>query len=441
MVTGLFGTPLAAANLATVGAWLFWWIAIIFVILFLGKSWCFVCPWNALAEWTRWGTPWNRRRTPLSLERPWPRWARNIFPALIFFAVFIWLELGVGLTLLPAATALLALILTVLAVASAVIFRNMPFCRYFCPVGRVAGLYSLVSPIELRSADPAACAACRNKDCLRGNSAGYPCPTAQYPGRLEKNTYCLLCLECAKTCPKDNLRLSPRPFAADLLAPFRPRRDEAYGALALLALVLLHTLTMVPPWTNLDNALQLATGLGYWPNVGLAYAVSFTFLMLVFLALPALVHWLGAAFAARLGSGNQAPLVTAGSLFLAFAYPLIPLALALHLAHNLMHVNMEMADLIPVLSDPFGWGWNLLGTARYIPLPQLFSAPALAALQVVLILLGLGLSIAVSWRLARRLFPAGRRLWATAPFLLAQVAYAGVGWWLLTLPMTMKLPY
>jgi len=43
----------------------------------------------------------------------------------------------------------------------------------------------------------------------------------------------------------------------------------------------------------------------------------------------------------------------------------VPIAIAYHLAHYLAYLSTQGQYVIPLASDPFGYGWNLLGTAGY----------------------------------------------------------------------------
>src|SRR5207244_11996263 len=48
-----------------------------------------------------------------------------------------------------------------------------------------------------------------------------------------------------------------------------------------------------------------------------------------------------------------------------FALTLVPIAIAYHLAHYLAYLLTQGQYLVPLASDPFGYGWNLVGTAGY----------------------------------------------------------------------------
>jgi hypothetical protein len=48
-----------------------------------------------------------------------------------------------------------------------------------------------------------------------------------------------------------------------------------------------------------------------------------------------------------------------------FALTLVPIAIGYHVAHYLVFLLVQGQYIVPLLSDPFGWGWNLVGTAGY----------------------------------------------------------------------------
>ena len=60
-------------------------------------------------------------------------------------------------------------------------------------------------------------------------------------------------------------------------------------------------------------------------------------------------------------TGRLSPLAMARS----FAFTLVPIAIGYHLAHYLTFLLVQGQYIIPLVSDPFGNGWNLFGTAGY----------------------------------------------------------------------------
>ncbi len=86
-----------------------------------------------------------------------------------------------------------------------------------------------------------------------------------------------------------------------------------------------------------------------------------TFALLDVVALIGAAYWLACWVAARLAGGEWTPTAVARS----FAHTLIPIALAYAFAHYFTLVLFEGQLVIPALSDPFGRGWNLFGTAGH----------------------------------------------------------------------------
>ncbi|HWQ83699.1 MAG TPA: hypothetical protein VN363_03985, partial [Anaerolineales bacterium] len=66
---------------------------------------------------------------------------------------------------------------------------------------------------------------------------------------------------------------------------------------------------------------------------------------------------------------------------------LLPLGLFAWIAFTLSFALPKLTTVLAVLSDPFGWGWNLFGTAQLTWAPDFSAASSL--LQVALLLVGL----------------------------------------------------
>ncbi len=440
LYAGFAGTPVADRNAATVLTWTLWWTLLVVDIVLLGRMWCLVCPWDALASWARRLAFWRRTDEPLALELRWPKWLRNVYPATLLFIGLTWLELGYGVTFSPRATAILGLTMIVLAVVPALLFERKSFCKYGCLVGRICGLYAMLAPVELRSRDKDVCKACRTKDCLRGNERGYPCPTGQCLGTMETNTYCTVCTECVKTCPHDNVAIHLRGWGGDLHSYKRPKKDEAMLALVMLSLSSFHGLTMTPTWVELVGTLRKATGLSPIATFSLGMVAILILPAALFLGASALAArakgWKGGSLMARRSAADRTWTVAS-----AYAYPLIAVALTYHLAHNAGHFLTEAAVVVPVLSDPLGRGQDLFGTASFVPQP-LTSMPVAWTLMVTLVLVGHVWALRAQRMAAERLRdtarlgapPASARLVMAGYVLLATAANL----WLLAQPMEMR---
>ena len=92
-----------------------------------------------------------------------------------------------------------------------------------------------------------------------------------------------------------------------------------------------------------------------------------------------------------------------------YAYSLVPMGLTGWIAFSFSFVFVNGSYAISVLSDPFGWGWNLFGTRSVAWTPVL---PGLAlALQVGTLLVGLIFSVVIAYRIARQHAPTDLQAW------------------------------
>lgn len=430
LATGLFGTQVSTRNLAPLLTWTIWWCGLIVIVLFAGKAWCYVCPWDAMSGWAEGRRFFGGRAANRSLGLRWPRALRNIWPATILFIGLTWLELGAGVTMSPRATAYLGLGMLGFAFGSAFVFDRKSFCRYGCLVGRISGLYALFSPVEVRVRDQEVCRGCNTQSCYRGNESGDGCPTFEYPATLAQNTYCISCMECVRTCEAENVTFKLRPWGADLEEHRRPRSDEAYLALILLALTGFHGLTMTSAWGDTVDGLKAALGFGE--------TIAFTLGMILVLVGPVLLYAGLVALARRAGGETAAGY---HEHFLRYAYALLPIALFYHLAHNSEHLLTEGGRLVALASDPFGWEWNLFGTATAAA-PWRVSLGTLWGIQVGLIVIGHIYSLWAARHAAEGLYAspgAARR--SQIPMLIAMILFSTMSLWLLRQPMEMRLSW
>jgi polyferredoxin len=431
LYAGLFGS--GAKNIAPVLVWTIWWAALIFAVALLGNAWCFLCPWDGLTNLiTRVGGVFKRKDS-LSMGLEAPSWMQNLYPALVLFIALTWLELGWGITNDPRATATLGVGVLALCLTMGLVFEKKVFCQSFCFVGRISGMYSMFSPIEIRPRDERVCGVCTTRDCLTGGGEGLPCPVGIDLGKLDTNLDCTLCTECFKSCPSLAPAVRIRPPNQDFHKLENPRSDIAWLALTLLALTGFHGLSMTPLWQDFGGGKDIVGWIAGLTGGG--QLASFTVGMLATIALPVAVYAL-CTLAAWLLTSKKVPF---GTLFVAYALSVVPVALFYHLAHNAMHLFMEGPDVWPLLSDPLGQGWDLFGTADSHPDP-LMSQENTWYVQVGLICVGHIAGVLSSHRIAKRLFPKrSDAVKSLLPMLAMMVLLSVCGLWLMHLDMNMRM--
>lgn len=426
LTAGVFGSPVGNRNGLIVFVWILWWVLLIAVLVpFASRAWCAACPVPFFGEWLQRRTltgvravdPKVTKEGPgrligrnryFGLSRRWPRKLSNLWIQNLGFLV-----LGTFSVLLltrPLASAVAIGGLVVAATAVHLVYRQRTFCRYLCPVGGFLSLYSMASTVAVRSKDAAVCVSCRDKGCLAGNQHAWGCPWQQYPSRMERNNSCGLCMECVKACPHDNMTLFAR-------MPFSDRRlegyDEAWKAFIMAALALAYSAVYLGPWGALKD-LANVFGTGNWTGF-FAYAGALWALALV--GVPGL--FLGAAGLGRRLAGSDVP---RKEWALAVAYTLVPFGLLAWIAFTVPLALANGSYVVTALSDPFGWGWNLFGTAdlAWTPIVPHWTP----AIQVALVLTGQLLGLRAGYGHALRLFGEPRR--AVAAFAPGAVVLTGL---------------
>ena len=246
LIAGFWGSPIGSRNIMITFVWILWWFLLITLLLpFSSRFWCAICPFPFFGEWFQRRRLWNVRedvRRMWIAFRSWPRRFSNIW-----LQNFLFLLLCTFSAVLVTRPVVSAFVLTGLFLGATVValcYRERAFCNYLCPVSGFLSLYAMASVVEVRAKEPARCADCRSKSCRLGSEKGWGCPWSQVPGRLERNNYCGMCLECVKTCPADNMTVRIRPFCTDVQLK---GYDEAWKAFIMIALALAYSVMLLGP--------------------------------------------------------------------------------------------------------------------------------------------------------------------------------------------------
>jgi hypothetical protein len=429
IIAGLWGSPIPERNIATVLTWNIWWVLIVFAVFFFGTSWCAVCPWDTLANLMVRLRLWRRNDQAAQLQLKLPRYLRNLWPATALLAGLTWLELGVGVSADPAATAGMALFMLVAAVTALALLEGKSFCRYLCPVGRTVGVYSQLSPWAVRPIEADICASCTTIDCYHGNDTVAPCPTQLVVGRVQENTYCLSCGNCSQSCPSANVGWSLRAPNHEASLVARPHADEAGFMLCLLALTGFHGLTMMPFWP------QWVSQLGLLLNDGGSLLLTFTVLLVVAVLIP-LAGYLAAGWLTRRLIATR---IRLAQVLTGFAFSTLPLAFSYHLAHNLNHILRESSDLGALFANPLGRDTLPLSMMELHQrhLTMWLPESLLFALQGLLMIAGFYLSLQIIRRRGAEMF--NLRAWQVLPMIAFALVVTSYHVAMLMQPMVMRM--
>ncbi|MDM8557109.1 hypothetical protein QUF75_20495 [Desulfococcaceae bacterium HSG7] len=170
--------------------------------------------------------------------------------------------------------------------------------------------------------------------------------------------------------------------------------DEAWKAFIMITLALVYSVVLLGPWGTLKGWANISE-MGNWPGF-MIYVATIWLTSLVFMpALWALAAWLGNRL-------SGAPDVAVRTLFVRYAYVLVPLGLIAWIVFSFPLIMINGVYVLTSLSDPMGWGWDLFGTA-HLHWSPLFPE-YLVYLQIPLLLFGLGYTLKRGFRISQTLY-------------------------------------
>jgi hypothetical protein len=382
IVAGFVGTRDQFANINMTLFWIIFVLGCLYLTAIVGDVYALANPWRVLCD---------------LIERAFPRAFRRrvaypsklgYYPALALYIAFIWVELF-GHTQ-PRSLAVLLLAYTAINIAGAVVVGKgtwFTYGEFFAVMFRLVGK---IAPIEYV------------KD------AG---AVEHYGIRVRK------------------------PFVGLLEEP------AEHGSLLLFVLFMLSSTVFdgiheTLPWVNVFWK-HIYPALAAWVNQPYLVLVDFYYywqwLTLVVSPVIYLAMYLFFIWLAKMTAASATPVRT---LALRFALSLVPIAFVYNVTHYYTLLVSQGAKIVPFISDPFGFGWDLFGTAKAMSTPIILDAGGVWHTQVGLILLGHIVGVYLAHVEALRAFPTARRaLLSQIPMLLLMVIFTTAGLWILSLPI------
>lgn len=421
LVAGFIGHGNPYRNLAPTAIWVIWWVGMAYCCGLAGNLWALVNPWSAVFRWLERAHSWLRPGRRLGLGWRWPVWL-GCWPAVLLFAWFVWAELIWPASDHPDRLALAAVAYSLATWAGMFVFGRHAWLRGGEAFSLVFGFLARFAPTEIRVTDPAVCRTCASGQCLEGDE-------------------CVDCLACFERAPRAARQFNLRPWAVGLLA----RRPLSLSAVAfvllMLASVTFDGLLATPLWAG------IAEWMLYSPTVrplilalqdvtGHALAAIGTIALVGFLVVFQALYWLFCALMRAVtpasARGALPPREVAGF----FVLSLVPIALAYHLAHYLSFLLIVGQYMIPLASDPFGFGWDLFGTRLYQVDIGIVDARFVWITSVIAIVAGHMIAVWLAHVMALRIFRDNRAaLLSQIPMLLLMVGYTVLSLWILAQPV------
>jgi hypothetical protein len=368
VVSGLFGDQNPAFNVLPTVVWILFAIGITFVSALIGNVWSVVNPFATLCRYSevllkKFRIIWES--VPMSAS--WGVW-----PAVVLFFVFRWVENVSGVSSEPRSLALFILAYTAITFYGMATYgkevwlkRGDPFSVFFSFLSR----FSITEVGEDK------------KVYLRPPGVGLLNKTA-------------------------NASVSEVAFV-----------------LLMLSSVAADGMLGTPFFLGISRVLF---GIGLpWVMVG---TVSLLGLFGAFCAV-----YYGFSYLTRIFSGDTSSVLDVAKRFI---FSLLPIAIAYEIAHYVSILVIEGQRALYLISDPFGKGWNLFGTANYEVNYTVLNLKTLWNVQVGLIVVGHVVAVVIAHAIAERYFKDRRKaLISQYPMLLLMIFYSCLSLWIMAQPI------
>jgi hypothetical protein len=367
--TALFGTTIELLNFAPTFVYVIFWLGIPLLSIVFGNVWSVLSPWRALADAAVWVIELRGREARPVLA--WTgRWGR--YPAAAALFSFVALELASPRQAYPRTLGIATALYTYWALAGMSVYGRDVWTRYGEGFAVAFGLLARIAPFAAR----------------------------------------------------DGSVVVRWPFTG------LGGDDRIRGTLLFVAVMLGSTsfdgFSRTSNWQDLINNVRIDLVDSSQRVVDLA-TTSLNLGGLVFFVGAILATYLAAVAAAeKLGHVDR-------SLVPDFVLPLVPIAAAYMIAHYFSLFLVQGQFIVTLVSDPFGRGWDLLGTVDFAPNLAIVSPETVWYVQVGALVIGHVAGLAIAHDRAVALFQERRTaLEAQLPMLGLMVLYTLGGMWLLT---------
>jgi hypothetical protein len=389
VVAGIIGIADPFKNIAPTAVWVIWWVGLAYVSGMLGDLWALINPWKTVFNAAEWLLGKFRTAARLGLDRNYPE-KLGSWPAVVLFVLFIWAELIWPTSDTPAEISRIVIIYSVITWAGMLIFG----CRNWL---RHAEVFTVLFGLLARFA-----------------------PTEYVAERREWNL---------------------RPWAVGLL-PDKPMSTSlTVFVLLMLSSVTFDGLLATPLWGQIAQWMLVSDLVRPFilllqDITGNAVAAISTIALIVFFVVFQLMYLMFSGLMYLSTPANSRVDLSVGEVARLFVLSLIPIALAYHLAHYLSFLLIVGQYMIPLASDPFGFGWDLFGTKVYFPDIGIVNARFVWITSVIAVVIGHIIAVWLAHVVAlRRLRESGAALRSQIPMLFLMVGYTMLSLWILAQPV------
>ena len=379
------------------------WIGVPIISAVFGDLWSVVHPWQILyqiAEFASGHFPGRRPESWVAAYRP--SW--DVWPAVLLFLCFAWVENVYPDSIVPLHLGLIIVVYSAITWGGMFIFGRKTWLRYGDPFSVFFSLIARCSIVQ-----PA-------RRCSSTSGFESASPIGHTSESRVRNT-------CFGKTPPESPAIRFRMPGSGVIG-----HGESSAASMIFVLLVLSIMT-------LDGF--LATTIWVELRVQLSQVVSSITLIgsLALLAAPIMFYLVYQACTALSASVGHLDLSSALAARV-FVITLLPIAVVYHIAHFHSFLLLQGQAIVPLISDPFGSGWDLFGTASYRLNPAVLSPHASWLFTVAVIVAGHVIAVYAAHAVARRRAPAGTRLIrGQVPIVLLMTGYTVLSLWIMGQPM------
>jgi hypothetical protein len=368
-LTALLGEPSSAENFAPTFVYVIFWLGVVVLQVVLGNVWPVLNPWLAFADAVAW--LWERLGRGWTPPLAYPAWL-GVYPAALLLFAFTVLELAYWDAASPRAVALAVALYSYLTWFGMAAFGRRTWVEHGEAFTAYFGLFARIAPFGRRE-----------------------------DGRLVARV----------------------PFSGLAGADHRP------GVLLLVAVMLgsvgFDGLSRASFWQDLRADVE-GPYLVDSPAVADLLGMLLGIAGLVGCIAVVCVAYLVAVRVAQAAAGSDHDLVAD------FLPSLVPIALVYAVAHYFTLLLVQGQFALPLASDPFGWDWDVLGSADFQPNLAPLSPNVVWYVQVGALVGGHAAGLSVAHDRALGLLSVKDALRSQYALLALMVAYTVGGLWLLS---------
>ena len=397
---GLLGTQEPAANIGPTMVWIISWVGLAYICALVGNVWALINPWKIGFEYIEAMLSNTRYGSYISGNIYEPN--IGVWPAVILFMGFSWVELVYPSSATPFNLALLILAYSVITWTGMLMLGKDTWLRTGEIFSVIFGIFARFAPTELGA-----------------KYARYECPQhSEKDGYIHSD-----CVTCFSYSTSEDRLFNIRPPSVGLISNEAKDKSEILLVMALLSNVTFDGFMATELWYNIFHA-----GYDIFPYI----TVLKTLGLLSFPLMFTIAYLIVCRMISIAGGGSVGWDIIAKS----FVYSLVPIAIAYHLAHFLSFLLIQGQLLIPLVSDPFGFGWDIFGTLEYTINIGIVDARFAWILSVVAIVTGHIIAVYVAHVIAiNKFLTYSSALKSQLPMLILMVFYTVLSLWILAQPI------